>query len=417
MSSLLTRHIEPAARDILAYMPGLLIEGARQVGKSTLTRQLVAGDDALVLSLDDQSTRDAVREDPSGLLAHAGGRVVVIDEIQRLPELTLAVKASIDGDKRPGRYILTGSSSLFRVRGLADSLAGRVGRLTLYGFSQGELAGRTDDFAGSVSQTGWTTGPEFTTTVSRSQYAELIAAGTYPDAVSLTDARRRGWLDDYLQGLIRRDLPGLHREVRPDRVLALIRLLAANQAGELVKAHLARDAQIPAATITTYLDLLADTWLAAALPPWTPNLSQREIARPKALVLDSGLATRLNRLTGARLATLEYGQAFGSLLEGFVSAELLRQQAWTTAPYDLYHYRDRAGAEVDLILELEGGQVIAIEVKASTSFQASHFQGLKQLRDRLGERFLLGIVLNTGPTGYRYADRLYGLPVSAVWEL
>ena len=199
--------------------------------------------------------------------------------------------------------------------------------------------------------------------------------------------------------------------------MALLRLLAANQSGEVVKARLAQEADIPAGTVSSYLDLLSDVWLFASLPPWTPNLSQREIARPKGLIIDSALAMRLCRLAADHLTSIPYSKVFGSLLEGFVAAELLRQQTWTDTSFDLYHYRDRTGHEVDLIMELSGGQVIAIEIKAATSFQASHFATLKMLRDQLGDRLTAGIVLNTGTAGYRFSDKLYGLPVSALWSL
>jgi len=396
-------------------MPGLIIEGARQVGKSTLARQLVAGDDnALMLSLDDQQTLSAAQEDPPGFVARGSGRLMVIDEIQQLPSLTLAVKAAIDNNRQPGSFILTGSSSLLRVRGLADSLAGRVGRLSLFGFSQGELAEQTDDFAARLIHSDDLT--QFTSPLTRQEYANLVAAGAYPDAVKLSAPRRQRWLDDYLQALVGRDMPELRRVFNPDRAMSLLRLLAANQSGELVKARLANEVGIPAATINSYVDLLTDTWLFTTLAPWTPNLSERESGRHKGLIIDSGLAARLSRLSAEQLDSVEYGQAFGSLLEGFVVAELLRQATWTAQPFRLFHYRDRAGAEVDAILEFDDGRIVAVEVKASTSFQAAHFKHLKTLRDKLGDRFMMGIVLNTGQVGYRFADKLYGLPIGALWQ-
>ncbi|MCL2489562.1 MAG: ATP-binding protein [Propionibacteriaceae bacterium] len=417
MNDLVTRHAEPIARDILSYMPGLIIEGARQVGKSTLGQQLISGDaNANVMNLDDEQTLAAAKEDPAGFVAQAGSHTLVIDEVQRLPNLTLAVKSAIDRDRQPGRFILTGSSSLLRTRGLSDSLAGRVGRLTLFGFSQGELVKRHDDFASSISEAPPGSLALFTSTLTRPDYVRLVVTGAYPDVQKLSDQRRGRWLDDYLQGLIRRDMPELRRLFNPDRAMSLMRLLAANQAGELVKARLANEAGISAAAIDSYLDLLADTWLIDTLPPWTPNLSERESARHKGFIVDSGLTTRVSRLTIGQLDNI-VGGAFGGPLEGFVAAELLRQRTWSRQPFELFHYRDRAGAEIDLILELSGGGIIAVEVKSATTFQTPHFKHLRTLRDKLGSRFVAGIVLNTGQQGYRFADRLYGLPVSALWQL
>ena len=415
MKQLLSRHIERIARDTLDFMPGLIIEGARQVGKSTLAQQLANGD-AFYVNLDDPQVRTAAEEDSAGFIAQAGERRLIIDEIQRMPELTLVIKAAIDRDRRSGRFILTGSSSLLRVRGLADSLAGRVGRLLLYGFSQGELAGKVDDFATAIKGASTQEILSHTTTLGRSDYAQLVVEGAYPAIADESVQRRQRWLDSYLQGLVGRDIPELRRVFDPGRAMSLLRLIAANQAGELVRARLANEAGIPATTISAYLDLLADTWLIATVPSWTPNLSRRETARPKNIIIDSGLATRLARLSAPHLAGHNYSQAFGALLEGFVVSELLRQQTWTTSGFELFHYRDRAGAEVDLILELDGAQIIAIEIKAATTFQTSQFKHLKALRDKLGDQLIAGIVLNTGTTGFRFSDRLYGLPVSALWE-
>lgn len=209
----------------------------------------------------------------------------------------------------------------------------------------------------------------------------------------------------------------LRREVQPARAMGMLRTLAGRQAAELVKAKLAQETAIPPRTVTAYLDLLHDVHLVASVPAWTPNLAKREIGRPKSFVIDSAVAVRLARVTPAQLARIEYGEALGAFLEAFVAAELLRQRAWSARPFDLFHYRDADGDEVDLVLELDDGGVIGVEVKSSTSFAAKQFSGLAKMRDRLGERFIAGVVLNTGSTGYRYADRLYGVPVSALWEL
>ena len=165
------------------------------------------------------------------------------------------------------------------------------------------------------------------------------------------------------------------------------------------------------------LDLLVDLGLLHTVPPWTPNLAKREIGRPKSVVLDAGLALRLARMTEDQLGEIAYSEAFGSFLEGFVAAELIRQRSWTGAEFDLFHYRDRAGVEVDLVLELAGGRVIAIEVKAASTFRAGQFAALRKLRDQIGDRFIAGIVLNTAEAGFQLEDRLYGLPVAALWEL
>lgn len=412
---MLERHAAPVAAELLEHFPGLIIEGARQVGKSTLATQL-AGRGAVVATLDDERTRAAAAADAAGFVAQAEQRVMVIDEIQKMPELTLAVKASIDRDRRPGRYILTGSSSLLRVRGTADSLAGRVGRLTLYGLSRGEARGTADDFVTAVvadpAQLAATTSEW-----SRADYAAMLATGAYPEVRSAPPRIREAWLDAYLQGIIGRDMSELRRSVEPARVWAVLRTLAGRQSAELVTARLAQETAVPPRTITGYLDLVHDVGLVASLAPWTPNLAKREIGRVKSLVIDSGLAMWLARMTPDQLTRLEYGEAFGSFLEAFIVAELLRQRTWSDQRFDLFHWRDRNTDEVDIVLELGDGRIIGIEVKSATSFTAKQFTGLARLRDGLGEKFVAGVVLGTSSSGYRYADRLYGAPVSALWEL
>lgn len=413
MTILLQRHAAPVASEFLAHFPGIVVEGARQVGKSTLAQQ-VAQPDALIRTLDDEQVRAAANADPAGFIAESGGRQQVIDEIQRLPSLTLAIKASIDRDRRPGRFILTGSASLLRVRGTADSLAGRVGRLNLHGLSRGEIMGTADDFVSTViNELENIARAESSHT--RTSYAALIAAGSYPEIYAATTRVRTAWFESYVRGVVERDMSELKREVRPARSMAVLRTLAGRQSAELVKASLASETSVPATTITGYLDLLHDVGLVASLPPWTPNLAKREIGRPKSFVVDSGLALWLARVTPEQLGRLEYGEAFDSFLEAFVAAELLRQRTWSARQFDLFHWRDRDGDEVDIVIELGDGSVIGVEVKSASSFTARQFRGLTRLRDALGSRFVAGIVLNTSTTGYRYADRLYGAPISALW--
>lgn len=414
MAPLINRHVTQVAREYLDHFPCLIIEGARQVGKSTLAAQ-VADPGARVLNLDHEHVRAAAIADPVGLLAEADERQLVIDEIQRLPHLTLAVKAAIDDNRRPGRFILTGSSSLLRVRGTADSLAGRSARLSLYGLSQGEVRERPDDFALAAHE-AHTSIPTVTSALDRATYARVLATGAYPELQD-TSARIRGaWIEGYLQGVVGRDLMELRERVSPARSMAILRTLAGQQSAELVKATLGERTGVPTRTITGYVDLLHDVWLIASISPWTPNLAKREVGRSKTFVVDSAIAMQLARLTEDQILQLEYGEAFGALLEAFVAAELLRQRTWSEHRFDLYHYRERDGADVDLVLEYADGSVVGIEVKSAMSFNARQFRGLARLRDRLGKRFRAGIVLNTADAGYRYSDRLYGAPVSTLWD-
>lgn len=413
MDDLLPRRTVVVGRELLSTFPAVVIQGARQVGKSTLARQLVDDRTAVVVTLDDRRTRDAAVADESAFVEQCPDGVLVVDEVQREPELLLAIKASIDRDRRPGRFLLTGSADLLTVKGRTDSLAGRAATLHLRGLSQGELAGRPEDFVFSLLAS--TAPHRFTTEWTRADYAAAIAQGGYPDTRGLRPRLRHAWLDSYLDRVLERDATLLPSGGQPRRLHSVLSLLAANQGGELVKARIADGADVPRNTITAYLDVLRSVFLVDELPPWTANLTKREVGRTKAFVGDSALALRLNRLTEQQLLPLT-SDSIGGLFEAFVASELLKQRSWSEHDYQPFHFRDRDGVEVDLVLELDDGRIIAIEVKASSTYRSDHFAGLRFLKDKLGDRFVAGIVVGMSDTGYQFADRLYGLPAAALWE-
>lgn len=413
MNSLVERHLRAFATEALQAFPVLVIEGARQVGKSTFAGMLVSGRTSLSLTLDDRTLLDAARQDPQGFVEQAGERVLVIDEVQRAPDLILAVKLSVDRHRAPGRFILTGSSDLLALERTPDSLAGRAVTLALAPLSQGELAGSLDDLVPRlIHEDPLPTTKPWT----RAQYVAAVVRGGYPE-VRLLDARmRRTWIDSYIRRIVQRDATEVLATPQPQRLTSLLRLIAANQSGELVKARLATAAALPASSITPYLDALRTLFLITMIEPWTPNLTRREVGRPKAVVTDSGVAARLAGLTEEGLGQPTGNDHLGPLLEGFVAAELTRQQGWSAEEFRVGHFRDRNGLEVDLIIELGDGRVIGIEVKAAQTLRAQDFRGLGGLRDRLGDRFVRGVVLYTGYRSVPFGDRLSGLPVCALWE-
>ena len=415
MEPLLDRHLLGTAARLLDAFPALVVQGARQVGKSTFVGMLTSGRPANVVTLDDPQSLDAARADPVGFVSQARVATLVIDEIQRAPELILPIKAAIDRDRTPGRFVLTGSADLLRIERTPDSLAGRAVSIDLFGLSQGERLGRHDDFVARVLGLG--AGDAERTTLRRSDYAAMVGRGGYPELRDRDWADSRVWLDSYLTRIVQRDANDLRRNVDPARLRSVLRLLAANQAGELVKARVAQQAALPATTIPAYLDLVEAMYLVRLLPSWTPNLTRREIARPKAVICDSALALRLARLTPEQLVPVVGGEHFGAMLEGFVVGELMRQQGWSTQPHELFHYRDRDGLEVDVVIELDDGRVIGVEVKAAEAARSEHFTPLRALAQRLGERFAAGIVLCTAESGQRFGERMRSLPVASLWEL
>lgn len=414
MKELIARHILGVGRDYVETFPVVVIEGARQVGKSTLAGQLMQGRKGVSVTLDSPQQLTLANDDPESFLRQAGEGTLVIDEAQLAPQLSRAIKLAVDRDRRPGRFLLTGSTDLLQMPGLGDSLAGRAVSLRLRGFSFGEVTGAPDDFIPAALSLPDPQG--ITSDWTRSRYVEVLALGGFPEVRRLNPRMRSVWLKGYLDRVLNRDAVLLRAGHQSARLHSLIRLIAANQGGELVKARLADQAGLPPSSITTYLDVLAGVFAIEQLDPWSPNLTSREIGRRKTAVGDSALALWLAQLTPRQLEPVT-AELLGGHFEAFLAAELLKQQSWSREEFRLFHYRDRTGFEVDLVAELGDGTVVGIEVKTSSSYRPDHFKGLRFLRDRLGDRFRRGVVLGMFDRGFQISDRLIGLPASALWEL
>lgn len=401
-------------RDLVKHFPVTVIQGARQVGKSTLAGMLVDGSPHRLVTLDDALILRAAQADPDAFVRQAPGATLVIDEAQLDPSLTRALKRAVDEDRTPGGFILTGSANLLRAKADADSLAGRAVTLNLRGLSQGELHRVRDDFVAVVLAANSPDGAS--SAWGREQYVDALGRGGFPELQRNLSARLvNAWLDSYLERILERDATTLPSGGATARLRSIAKLLAAVQGEELVKARLAEQAHIPQATITGYLDALEAVYLVDVLRPWTPNLTRREIGRPKSLIADPALALRLAGIRPAQLLPLIADQ-FGHHLEAFAASELLKQQGWSEQEYQLHHYRDRDGLEVDIVVELADGGIIGIEVKAASSFRPDHFTNLLKFADRVGPRFRRGIVLSTARTGVAFTRNCWGLPLSALWS-
>lgn len=284
--------------------------------------------------------------------------------------------------------------------------------MELQGLSQGELRGVYDDLPAVLR--GGIDVAVFHSPVTRAEYAAIIARGGYPETRELSTRMRNLWFDGYVARLLEKDLVDIASRIDPGRVASVLRLLAANQSGELVKARVAREAGISESSLTVCLDLLSTLYLTSRLKPWTPNLTKREASRPKVIVSDSGLASRLAGVREEALSAIP-SDVLGAAIEGLVVGELRKQRVWTEEEFEMFHFRDRTGPEVDIVLEFGDGRVVGLEVKASATYRPEHFAGLRFLRDRLGDRFVGGYVLSLADRGISMGDRLWGLPASALW--
>jgi len=411
-SRLIPRHAAAQVDAALADTRVVLISGARQAGKSTLVR-IVAGDRlAERRDLDRAQDRAAATADPVGFVDSP--ELLIIDEIQRVPELLLAIKAAVDEDPRPGRYLLTGSARLFGTLAAPDALPGRMETIELWPFSQGELEDEPDGFVDAI----FTLGPELRheSAVTRADYAARIVRGGLPEATSRDDPRRRQrFLDAYVQALIDRDVRQLADIQSKGELRRLVRLLAARSATIVAANSLESALGLSRPTIARYLQALEEIFLIRRIPGWSRNLGTRATAAAKLIFVDSGIAA--NEIAVDARALLRPGAPFGPLLESFVLSELSRQLSWSAHSVELSHYRDHSKFEVDAVLEDRAGRVVGIEVKAASTVGPDDFRGLRRLADRLGDDFVAGVVLYTGTATLPFGPKLRAIPVSALWQV
>jgi predicted AAA+ superfamily ATPase len=413
---LLPRNVEALALATISDTPVTVIQGARQVGKSTLASMLASHLDSRQVTFDNPSSLVAAQEDPVGFVEQHTSGTLIIDEAQIYPQILRSIKHSVDENRRPGRFIITGSADLLHVSGANESLAGRAETVRLYPFSQGELNGYREDFVKRLVSGKPPEPSSRQTTLSRKDYATILPKGGYPEAIVRQARRRTAFYRNYLSGVLDHDAAELSGLAHLDKLQLLYTLLSAQTSNELVKANLAKTVGIPETSIHAYLRLLSDLYLIHELPAWGRNISKRAVSRSKVYLIDSGLASFLNGESEESLADFAHGEAFGRLLESLAVGELLKQQTWSDIDYTLFHYRDKDQREVDIIIELFDGRLIGLEIKATQTVLRKHFGGLRFLRDVLGERFIGGFVLYTGQESLSFGDRLIALPLCELWS-
>jgi len=411
---LINRHLRPIVAEALQDSRGVAIVGARQVGKSTLAGELARHElGAAQFNLDDEPTRRAALTDPVGFVAALSGPAV-IDEIQRAPDLLLAMKERMDADPTPGQFLVTGSANLLTLSTIHDALPGRMVYLTLAPLSQGEILGRREDFIDRLFSGEF---PEVADIErGRASYAGRIVAGGYPEVFGRSPRSRSRFFSSYVASIVARDLPSVGRVQNPQATTQLLRLLASRSAQLTNFNAAARELGIDQKTATHYAELLTQLYLVRELRPWHSNLGQRQIKSPKVYIPDTGLLAYLTGTDEDRLIGDLGGNIAGMFFETFAAMELLRQSEWAEQEVQLYHYRDNAQREVDVILERNSGDLIGVEIKAAATAGERDFRGLQFLRDTLGARFKAGAVLYAGDKTLPFGDRLAAVPIAGLWS-
>jgi predicted AAA+ superfamily ATPase len=405
--------VESALLAALSDTPVTLLVGARQSGKSTLVQRIADGPHpAIYRTLDDADTLAAARRDPTAFVAVSQDRPLVIDEVQRAPELLLAIKAAVDRDRRPGRFLLTGSANLLTLPRVAESLAGRVDVQTLWPLAQTEIAERPRP-EGIVRLFGDSDLPDLPA-AERSQVIQEVLRGGLPPAVERADRdRRAAWFQSYLTTVTQRDVLDLANVAHAIELPRLLHALALRMTQPLNKNGLAATLGLAYSTLDRYLALLELLYVIHRVPAWHGNRGKRLVRAPKLLISDSGFA---GHLLGATPDVLDRGTVdLGALVEAFVGMELVRLAAVDRSRAAVHHYRTHTRAEVDYLLETPDGRIVGVAVKAGATVGADDFRHLAGLRDLVGRRFVRGVVLHLGERALPFGDRLAAWPITALW--
>lgn len=397
----------------LAYMPVVLLGGARQTGKTTLTKMVAAlKHDYSYLSLDHLPTLLTATQDPVGFISQLK-KPVIIDEIQRVPELFLPIKADVDEHRTSGRYLLTGSVDPLLLPKLGDSLAGRMRLLQLWPLSQGELIARCETFLTKVwaEHQAFELGKKYP--CSKQDIMERALRGGYPTPLAMTTQQRSEWFNDYVSLVLQKDVLDLSRIENITQMPHLLMLLASRVGGLLNVEELARSTRLTSVTLHRYLDLLRTLFMLHVVPAWSSNIGKRLVKSPKVYLIDTALQLFMLGVDYDRLS--KDSHLLGSVIENFVVIELLKQLSWHDQPLNIFHYRDQRGSEVDVIIEGPGGKIVAIEIKSTENINQDDFKGLKEVKNALGDAFVQGIVLYAGSTSLPFGDKLIALPIASLW--
>ena len=410
---MLHRFITRPVVEALEDTPVIVLNGARQTGKSTLCQSLIDQEifQAQMVTLDDPATLAAAQRDPLGFLEGLCKKVV-LDEVQRAPELFLSIKKLVDQDRTGRRFILTGSADVMTFPKIADSLAGRIETHNLWPLSQVELVGGQASFLKVLTSEDHKFQPN---TSSWPDIINTICTGGYPEAVQRkTESRRDKWFSSYINAVLQKDIRELANIEGLTQIPNVLQLIATRVGSTINVSEIGRLSGIKNTTLQRYVALLEQVFLIIKIPAWTPNAEGQFVKSPKIYLNDTGL---LCHLSGENIGSLlENRSRTGSFLENFALMEIVKQLSWSAAYLKPYHFSVHKGAEVDLVLENRRKHLFGIKIKASASLKEQDFKGLQHLANLAGDKFQKGIVLYTGKQALKFGKNLYAVPISNLWS-
>lgn len=408
---MLKRHIEEELKAFLRIMPVVLITGGRQTGKTTLAKWVASENKYNYFTFDDENTLYSALRDPTGWVESLP-KPVIIDEVQRVPEIFLSIKKDVDSKRVPGQYLLTGSANPLLLPRLGDSLAGRMGIVNLFPFSQGELLKRPESFIQLIfgEQLEMKKIPK----LDKDLYYEILLKGGYPTVQNFKDIKDiKRWVRSYLQTIIQRDVKDISNIEAVREFPKLFRFLATRISSLLNISDISRMLGMVNVTLTRYLRLLETLYFIYLLPPWFSNLGKRFSKMPKLHMYDTAILTSLLDIDQSRL---EADPALtGQLLETFIFSELIKLKSWSDIPFQIFHFRDRQ-YEVDFVLENADGSIVGIEVKSSRTVKKEDLKGLFHLKDKAKNHFKRGIILHRGDQIEPLGNEIFSVPIQTIWN-
>ena len=403
------RNIKSSLEKALKRSPVVLLTGARQSGKTVLTENIAQEQHCSFFSLDDVTTYVTAKNDPVGFIRDLP-KPAVIDEIQRVPELFLSIKRDVDKNRKPGNYLLTGSVNPLLVPKVADALTGRIETLSLFPLSQGEILGIKENFIDRVFSGKKPANPE-----SKVDLYNAIVVGGYPVLQSLNEVDRKVWINEYIKNIVQKDAQDITKITEPKDLYSFIYSLAYRAAGLLNVSDISRNLTLPQATLQRYSSLLEALYIIYFAYPWHMKSDKKFIKSKKSYLVDSGFLSNLLKISSKEM--LKESMMVGNIVENFIVIELLKQLSWSETLAELYHFRTVSGVEIDIVLEDEYKNLVAIEIKNSGTVYPDDFKNLTYLKELTGKKFIKGIVLYNGEQILPFGENLLAVPINSLWNV
>ncbi|MGA2048397.1 MAG: DUF4143 domain-containing protein [Terracidiphilus sp.] len=391
----------------LADSPVVMVIGTRGCGKSSLVRNFISKERKYI-TLDNDAALESARYDPAGFVR--GMDSAIIDEVQKAPELLLAIKQSVEDDGRPGRFLLTSSANLVLLQHLPESLASRMEIITLLPISRAEIDGSRPTFL-TAAFSGELVEPPFQ--LIGGDLLQTVVAGGYPEMLRRKEPRRKSWARDYVMNLVRQDAWEIAGVEKLDRLPRLLEILATH-CGQLTNfSQIGSQLELDDKTTQKYTGILEQLFLVQRVPAWFESRLSRPVKAPKLHFVDSGMHAAMLGLSAEKVA--KNRAAFGALLGTFVYSEIVKQASWSNELYTVNHFRDKDQDKVDFLIEDESGALIGIEVKPAATVYGTDFKGLRKIQVHCGDKLKLGVVLYDGTKAVAFGDRLFAAPISCLW--